>query len=96
MKTNKYLERYIKARNMQEDGSEIENSLKWEGGLGNNLKVYPEHFNYFCFRVLADNATLTIGDARELAYWLLHATHDLEGTYDITREIIRRRHEPKE
>jgi len=91
MKTNKYIERYMRLNNDISEGEDGLSDMCWEDSLF-GLTVIPEHFNYFSFKVLTKDAgsTLTIDKARELAKWLLKVTDGLGDTHEIIDEMIKR------
>ena len=93
MKTNRYLEKYIKSQVMQNDGRDLQGTLKWVGGLNETIRIEPSHFNYFSLQLITTvpPSTLTVDDARKLANWLLDVTDGLGETHEIRDEIKKRR-----
>ncbi len=92
METNKYLEQYMRLVNEQSESQDALKGLCWEDKTW-GIKVEPEYFNYFSFKITTNlgGSTLQIEKARELAKWLLDVTEGLDNTHGIITEIIKRR-----
>ena len=92
MTTNKYLEKYMRLNNEKHEVEKALNKLCWEDKDW-GIKIIPNHFSCFTLKVITekDGGTLHVQKARDLAKWLLDVTDGLEDTFDITREIIKRR-----
>lgn len=96
MKTNRYIEQYMKMT-IHEDESkskhrEAMKALSWKSNLfTSKIHIMPEHSKYFNFRVNADNAILTVNEAKRLGKWLLEVTEGLGSPFKISKEILKRR-----
>jgi hypothetical protein len=92
MKTNDFLERYIKAQVEEDRVNEKKHSLNWATS-DCSIRVTPEHFTIFYFKIKVKGKTevLEIEEARGLAKYLLEATEGLENTTNMIEEIVRRK-----
>ena len=91
MKTNRFLEQYMRLHNEKGEARNALRNMCWEDKTW-GIKVEPEHFNYFSLKITTreGGGTLQIEKARELAKWLLEVTDGLESTHEIIEEMVKR------
>ena len=94
MKTNKFIEKYMRFHN---DKWENHNNIKSLKRDFNGLIVEPDHFNYFYFRfrIHGEKITLTIDRIQELIKWLNEIIENLdpEEMWEINEEMNKRNFE---
>lgn len=94
MVTNAFLQKYIDSQATISRERKRLMGMAWSTTGICDIKITPQHFNYFYFEVSIKGVatTLTIRDAKALAIYLLKNTEGLpdEDTHGIMKEIIKK------